>query len=354
MKAVIFYEHGGPEVLRYEDVETPRAGPGTALVRVGATTLNRGPDAMTREGRFGAADFTLPHVGGSDAAGEVVALGAGVDGLHVGDRVLAYSILFCGECDLCAGGAGENSCRNARLFGVDCWGGHAEYAVVPAQNLLALPDAVSFEAAATLPVTYVTAWHGLVTRAAVGHEDTVMVMAAGSGIGAAAIQICRLRGARVLATTGADWKADRAREIGAEVVFDYRDPTWPEQALDVTGGLGVTVLFDNVGGDVWSQSSRCLGRAGRLVCSGATAGHLVELDLRRAYRDQITMFFNAQGTRAELAQLVQLVAAGSISPVIDSRYPLREAAAGHRRLLAGQQFGKVVLVPDSASRGDLQ
>lgn len=346
MKAIVFHEHGGPEVLRYEDIEQPRPGPGTVLVKVGATTLNRGLDVMTREGGFGLPGVSLPHVGGSDAAGEVVELGDGVDPFRPGDRVVVYSPLSCGDCDLCRSGRGEHHCRHLRVFGVAGWGGHAEYAVVPARNLILLPEGVSYDAAAALSVSYLTAWHGLITRAQVGPEDTVLVMAAGSGVGAAGIQACRLRGARVLATTSAEWKQRRATELGADSVFDYRDPTWPEQVLEATDGLGATVVFDNIAGETWVHSLRCLGRAGRLVCSGATAGHVVSMDLRRLYRDNVTLLFNAQGPKAELGVLVDLVARGELEPVIDSRHPLSEALAAHKRLENGEQFGKVVLVPE--------
>lgn len=343
MKAIIFYRHGGADVLRYEDVDTPKPGPGMVLIEVGATSLNHGMDLMVREGRFGVPEFVLPHVGGSDPAGVVVELGEGVDGFAVGDRVLTYSVLSCGSCDQCRSDLGENYCRRLGMFGVHCWGGHSEYATVPARNLVPLPDSVSDEAATTLSIAYITAWHGLVARAAAGPRDTVLVIGAGSGIGAAAIQICALRGARVLATTGSASKHERARSIGADAVVDYRDPTWPQQILDATDGLGVSVLFDNIGAASWDQSLRCLGRAGRVVCSGATAGNEVTLDLRRLYRGHATFLFNANGSKADLAELVDLVALGALDPVIDSCFPLSAAARAHERLGARKQFGKIVL-----------
>jgi NADPH:quinone reductase-like Zn-dependent oxidoreductase len=347
VKATVFHQHGGPEVLRYEEVPTPSPGPGEVLVRVHATSVNRGPDAGVRRDGFGIPGFALPHVSGADPAGEVAALGDGVDGWAVGQRVVVYPLLWCGECDFCRAGAGENYCRRWRMLGMHVWGGHAEYVCVPARNLVALPDSVGYAQAATLPVSYITAYHGLVQQVGVRASDTVLVMAAGSGIGAAAIQIARHLGARVIATTGAEWKRDRARALGAEAVFDYRDPAWADAVRAATDGRGVSVAFDNLGADTWPQTLACLDRAGRLLCSGNTGGATVALDLRTLYRNMISMRFHMQGTKADLETLVGLVAAGEIEPVVDSVHPMSEAVAAQQRLAALEHFGKVVLVPDS-------
>jgi NADPH:quinone reductase-like Zn-dependent oxidoreductase len=347
MRATVFHEHGGPEVLRYEEVPTPEPGPDEALVRVHATTVNRGPDTRVRQDGFGIPGFALPHVSGADGAGEVVALGPGASGLEVGERVAIYPLIWCGECDLCRGGAGENYCRAWRMMGMHRWGAHAEYVTMPARNLVALPDSVSYEAAATLGVSYVTAHHGLLEQVRLGPEDTLLVMAAGSGIGAAAIQIARDVGARVLATSSAAWKRQRALELGAEEVFDYHDPDWPEQVRAATGGRGVSVAFDNIGADTWSQSLACLDRAGRMLCSGNTGGWEVPLDLRTVYRKMIEMRFHMQGGIGDMRTMVERVAAGAVEPAIDSVAELSRAAGAQERLAAQEQFGKVVLVPDS-------
>jgi NADPH:quinone reductase-like Zn-dependent oxidoreductase len=351
MMASVFHEHGGPEVLHYEEVATPRPGPGEALVRVHAATVNRGTDTRVRENGFGLRDFHLPHVGGADAAGEVAGLGADVTGWEIGQRVVVYPLMWCGTCDFCSRGASENYCRNWSMVGMHVWGGHAEYVTVPARNLVALPDAVGYEPAATLPVAYITAYHGLVRQVGLEAGETVLVMAAGSGIGAAAIQIARNLGARVLATTGSGWKHERARAIGAEAVFDYHDGDWAAAVREATGGRGVDVVFDNVGAETWAQSLSCLDRAGRMLCSGNTGGATVPLDLRGLYRNMIEMRFHMQGGLRDLEALVELVAAGEIEPVIDSRLPLSSAIAAQQRLAAQQQFGKVVLLPDSLLNG---
>ncbi|MBS1678250.1 MAG: zinc-binding dehydrogenase [Actinobacteria bacterium] len=347
MKATVFHEHGGPEVLGYEEVPTPTPGPDEALVRVHATTVNRGPDAKVREDGFGIPGFRLPHVSGADGAGEIVALGEGVTGRRVGERVAIYPLMWCGTCDFCRAGASENYCRAWRMMGMHVWGAHAEYVAMPARNLLPLPDAVSYAAAATLGVSYGTAHHGLLRQVRLQPSDTVLVMAAGSGIGAAAVQIARSVGARVLATSGAPWKRERALELGVAAAFDYRDPTWPEQVRAATDGRGADVVFDNVGAETWAQSLGCLDRGGRMLCSGNTGGWEVPLDLRGLYRNMVEIRFHMQGGMADMRALIDLIAAGEIDPVIDSSVPLSEAAAAQRRLAAQEQFGKVVLVPDS-------
>ncbi len=347
MKAVVFQEFGGPEVLRYEDVPTPVPGPGEVLIRVGACSLNRGPDAMVRSGSFGLTGITLPHVSGADPAGEIVQLGSGVTDVAVGARVAVYPILSCEQwCDRCPR-LGENYCAKFRVVGVQTWGGQAEYVRVPARNVIPIADSVSYQAATTLGVSYVTTWHGMVTKAATQPGETVLVMAAGSGVGAAAIQIGAMLGARVLATTGSDWKADRARKLGADEVFDYKDPGWPDKVRAATDGRGVDVLFDNVV-STWPQSIGLLARGGRLFCSGTTNATEATIDVRRLYRNMNTVYFHMQGTKTEMIHIAALMAAGKLEPVIDSVYPLSEATAAQRRLDRNEQFGKIVLTPDAA------
>ncbi|MGV1049682.1 MAG: zinc-binding dehydrogenase [Solirubrobacterales bacterium] len=351
MKATVFHEHGGPEALRYEEVPTPEPGPEEALVRVYAATVNRGPDTRVRHDGFGIPGFRLPHVSGADGAGEIVALGPQVNGWELGQRVAIYPLVWCGTCDFCRRGASENYCRNWRMMGMHFWGSHAEYVAIPARNLLALPDAVSYEAAATLGVSYGTAHHGLVHQVGLRPEDTVLVMAAGSGIGAAAVQIAVAAGARVIATSGAAWKRDRALALGAAAAFDYRDPSWPEAVRGASDGRGVDVVFDNIGAETWAQSLGCLDRAGRMLCSGNTGGWEVPLDLRTVYRQMIEMRFHMQGGLGDMRALLELIAAGRLGPVIDSTVALSQTAAAQERLSAQEQFGKVVLVPDSLFQG---
>ena len=227
------------------------------------------------------------------------------------------------------------------------WGGRAEYVVVPACNLVPLPDNVAFDQAACLGVAYLTVYHGLISKAGVRAGDTLLVLGAGGGVGVAAIQIAKDAGARVIAVTGEPWKRERAREIGADVALTLADPDWVDQVRDATNGRGVSVLFDNVGSATWSQSMPLLDRAGRFVCSGATTGFDLSLDAIALYRNHITAYFHMGGPRIDLAALVYLVGEGRIDPVIDSRFPLSDAAAAEDHLAARAQFGKIVLVPDS-------
>ena len=346
MKAALFSEHGGPEVLRYDDAPDPVPGPGEVLVEVEAVTINHGPDTVVRDGKF-RIEMPLPHVSGSDPAGTVLAAGDGVDDALVGLRVGIAPIIQCGECDFCLAAAGENYCRNWRLLGVHRWGGRAELVVAPARNVVPLPDGVSFEQAACLGMAYLTSYHGLVRKAALRADDTLLVLGAGGGVGVAAIQIAKELGARVIGATRETWKEERARSIGADVVVNYSEESWTSEVREATGGRGVTVLFDNVGPSTWPESIPLLDRAGRFVCSGATTGSQLTADAVALYRNHTSAFFYMCGPRQDLLELVGLVAARRIEPVIDSRYPLSDTPAAEARLAAGEQFGKIVLVPDA-------
>jgi acryloyl-coenzyme A reductase len=346
VKAALFAEHGGPEVLLYEDAADPSPGPGEVLVEVAAVTINHGPDTVVRSGRF-RIEVPLPHVSGSDPAGLVAAVGEGVDESLVGLRVGVAPIVACGECDFCLASTGENYCRNWQLLGVHRWGGRAEFVVVPAANLVPLTDGVSFEQAACLGMAYLTAYHGLVRKAQLRRDDTLLVLGSGGGVGVAAIQVAKEVGARVIAGTHVAWKEERARGIGADVVVNCGHEGWADDVREATDGKGVSVLFDNVGPSTWAESVPLLDRAGRFVCSGATTGAELTVDAIALYRNHTTAYFYMCGPREDLVELVRLVDAGRIEPVIDSRYRMSDAAAAEAHLAAGEQFGKVVLVPDS-------
>ena len=344
MQAITFHEHGGVDVLRYESIPVPELGPGEVLVRVRACSVNRGLDAGVRETGFGYT-LAMPHVCGADPSGEIAAIGPQVDGLFEGQRVTTYPILACGHCDFCLRGALENYCRNFRIVGVHLWGGYAQFVKLPAANVVPIADDLSFEAASVLPVSYLPVYHGLLTLAGLRADDTILIQSAGSGIGMAAMDIARSVGARVIATAGSRWKLQRARDLGADLALDYGDPTWPDAVREATGGRGISVLFDNVGRETWQPSLALLDRGARVVCSGATADPHVEIDLVPLYRNMISFFFHMQGGRRELDALVDMAATGTIAPVIDSRYPLAQAAEAQAHLERRGNFGKVVLIP---------
>jgi NADPH:quinone reductase-like Zn-dependent oxidoreductase len=338
VKAVRFHEHGGPEVLRYEDADEPAVGPGDALVRVRACALNH-LDLWQRRG-IARVQIPFPHISGADVAGEVVSAPDGV--FAPGRRVLLQPGLSCGRCAPCLDGR-DNDCPRYDVLGYQSAGGYAEYVAVPAQNLVAIPDTVGFVEAAAFPLTFLTAWHMLVTRAQLRPGEDVLVLGAGSGVGQAAIQIARLHGARVFATAGTDEKLARARDLGAHEGINHHTQDLPAEIRRLTDGRGVHVVVEHVGQATWERSVKVLARGGRLVTCGATTGHEGRIDLRFLFSRQLSLLGSYMGTKAELLRGAQFFFAGSLRPVVDRTYPLAEAAEAHRHLEAGTQFGKIVL-----------
>jgi NADPH:quinone reductase-like Zn-dependent oxidoreductase len=336
MKAVRFHEHGPPDVLRYDDAPDPVAGPGRAIVRVRAVALNH-LDLWQRRG-IDRLRIPLPHVPGSDVAGEVVDAGGAVP---AGTRVLLQPGLSCGVCAACRDGR-DNLCPSYDIVGLKTDGGCAELVAVPAGNLVPIPDHVPFVQAAAFPLTFLTAWHMLVTLAAVRDGDVVLVLAGGSGVGQAAIQIARLHGARVLATS-APGKAAKTRALGADEVFDHYTADFGRESRAATGGRGVDIVIEHVGEATWERSVRALANGGRLVTCGATTGHAAVIDLRHLFARQLSLIGSYMGRRHELSDALPHFFDGRLAPVIDTVMPLADAAAAHRRLEAGEQFGKIVL-----------
>jgi NADPH:quinone reductase-like Zn-dependent oxidoreductase len=339
MKAVVFHQHGPPEVLRYEDAPDPDLAPGEVLVRVRACALNH-LDVWERRG-LPRVTIPLPHISGSDVAGEVV--GTAAPGVAIGTRVMLQPGVSCGRCAACLSGV-DNECPRYEVLGYrNHPGGYAELVKVPVQNLIPIPDHVDFVHAAAFPLTFVTAWHMLVTKAAVKRGDDVLVLAAGSGVGQAAIQIARLNGARVLATAGSDEKLERARSLGAAEVIHHHKQDIAEAIKRLTNNRGVDVVIEHVGEATWARSVRALARGGRLVTCGATTGPNGTLDLAALFAKQLSIHGSYMGTKGELLQAAVLLFAGQLAPVIDRTYPLAEAAQAQKRLEESRQFGKIVL-----------
>jgi NADPH:quinone reductase-like Zn-dependent oxidoreductase len=338
MKAVRFHAHGGPEVLRYEDAPDPRPRSGEAIVRVRACALNH-LDLWNRRG-IERVTFQFPHIAGADIAGEVVATAD--NSMSLGRRVMVQPGLSCGRCDACLAGR-DNECPRYDVLGSQSDGGYAELVRVPVQNLVAIPDTIGFLEAAAFPLTFLTAWHMLVTRATIRPGEDVLVLGAGSGVGQAVIQIASLHGARVFATAGTAEKLARARQLGAYEVIDHHAQDLPGAIHHATNGRGVDVVIEHVGQATWERSLRCLARGGRLVTCGATTGHDGRIDLRFLFSRQYSVLGSYMGTKAELLRAARFFFAGQLRPVIDSTFPLTEVAEAHRRLERGEQFGKIVL-----------
>lgn len=342
MKAAFFKAHGGAEQIVYGEHPDPAAGAGEVVVRVGACALNQ-VDMLLLDGRFPPPEG-LPHVNGCEVAGTVETLGAGVTGVARGQRVLVFPGLSCGTCEYCLRGE-RTVCVRYGYLGAHRDGGYAELVKAPAANLLPLPEAVSFEAGAALPLAMLTSWHALIAQARVGPGQTVLVQAAGSGVGSAAIQIARLCGARVMTTVGADDKVEFARSLGAEVVVNYRTEDFVEAARRWTGKRGVDVVIEHIGGETFERSVYALTRLGTLVSIGSHDTHWGRLDLRHVYSKNLRVLGTNLGSILELRTVLDFVVAGRLRPVIDRVFPLAEARAAVQHVLDRKNKGKVLLVP---------
>jgi len=345
LKAVVFRAHGGPEVLHYTDVPTPTPGPGDVLIRVECCSINH-LDIWLRQG-IPAYQLTLPHICGCDVAGRVEQVGPNVTSVTVGTPVFVAPGLSCFQCAWCRRGD-DNLCETYGIFGAKTDGGYAEFAKARAGDLVPIPAGVSIETAAAFPLVFLTAWHMLMTRAGLRSGETVLVHAAGSGIGHAAIQIAKHAGATVFTTVGADAKRPKANALGADEVINYQREDFVSRVRALTNHQGVDVVFEHIGPQTWEGSVKCLAKGGRLVTCGATSGPSVPLDLRYVFSRQLTVLGSIMGTRAELLTLTELIGKGVLAPVVDTVYPLSEARNAQERMLARDVFGKLLLRPQTA------
>ncbi len=340
MKAVVIRAFGGPESLEIADVPQPEPGEGQVVVRVRACALNH-LDLWVREG-IPAYKIALPHVLGCDVAGEVASWGAGVRGLDVGRKVVVAPGVNCGLCEACLSGQ-EQRCPGYGILGAQGgWGGYAQFIRVPARNVLPYPEGLSFEEAAAFPLTFLTAWHMLVSLGRLRPGQTALVLGAGSGVGVAAIQIAKLSGARVLAASTSAGKLERARELGADETIHSPPDDLLRRTLRKSPG-GVDLVFEHVGPAVFMKALKALKPGGTLVTCGATTGPIVELDLRYVFSRELSIVGARMGSLAELREVAALVAARRLKPVVDKVFPLDEARAAHAYLAEGRHFGKVVL-----------
>jgi len=344
VKAVRFHEHGGVEVLCYEDVPEPKIRANEVLIKVKACALNH-LDIWLRQGLPGV-KVPLPHISGCDISGEVVRVEELATRVKVGDKVIISPGLSCGQCQECLAGR-DNLCRFYDIIGgyrtTD--GGYAEYIKVPEVNAIPLPGGLSFEEAAAIPVVFLTAWHMLVGRAGMRPGDQVLVVGAGSGVGSAGIQIAKLFGAHVIATAGSDEKLQRAKELGADEVVNHSTQDIAEEIKKLTGKRGVDIVFEHVGQAIWGKCLVSLAPRGKLITCGATSGYECLTDVRYLFMKDLTIMGSYMGSKEELLEVLKFVERGKLKPVVDRVFPLREAAKAQQLMEERKHFGKLVLVP---------
>lgn len=332
MKAIIYHEFGGVEVLKYEEVPDPQIGDDEVLVNVKAASLNQ-LDLRLRSGKS-PRPVDLPHIGGVDIAGEVSAVGKNVKDVRPGTRVVVDPTV-------------KSAAGPPKVIGVNLHGGFAEYVKVPAGNVVPIPEELSYAEASTLPICYVTAWYGLFDRGGLQRGETVLVHAAGSGTGSAAVQVAKLAGASVIATAGTDEKLAKARDLGADEIINYNKSDFFEEVKRITNNKGVDVIFDQIGGSVWEKNVQALCNNGRILLVGVVGGVSSTINFGPIIVKDISILgvtvFNAP--RSNLINVVNLVSQKTLRPVIDKTLPLSEAASAQKLLEDRSQFGKVILEP---------
>ncbi len=340
MKAVYFEEHGGPEVLRYGELADPDVGRGTVLIDVKASSVNH-LDLFVRRGIPGLR-LPLPHIPGADASGVVSAIGDGVTEASVGDRVIVNPTLSCGTCEFCIRGD-ASLCRSFKIIGEQVQGTCCEKLVVPQQNVVKIPEHISFEDAASVPLVFLTAWRMLITRARLRPAEDVLVLGAAAGVGIACIQIAKIAGARVLAAAGSDDKLELCRELGADVLINYRTENLLERVRQETGKRGVDVCVDYIGKDTWIQSLQCTAKGGRLVTCGATTGFDPKTDIRHIFFRQLEIIGSTMGSKNDLIAPLRLILEGKMRPVVAKVFPLEETPDAHRLMESRTLKGKIVI-----------
>src|SRR5437870_11868650 len=343
MKAVIFEQHGGPEVLQFTEVADPEIKTNEVLIEVRACALNH-LDVWVRNGLPGI-KIPLPHILGCDVAGVVREVGDLVTWTKAGDEVMLQPGVSCGHCDECLAGR-DNMCDEYDIIGYRRDGGYAELVAVPGVNVIPKPKNLSWPEAAALPLVTLTAWHMLIARANVQPGEDVLVHAAGSGVGSIGIQIAKLRGARVITTASSDEKLRKARELGADETINYTRDDWPKEVKRLTNGRGVDVVFEHTGATTWSGSILSLKKGGRLVSCGAISGFDARTDLRHVFYRHLTILGSMMGSKAELLAAMKFIEGGQIRAVVDRALPLAEARQAHELMEDRSQFGKLVLTID--------
>jgi len=340
MKAILIREHGDLDKLLLEELPDPQPRADEVLIAVKAVGLNH-LDTWVRRGVPGHT-FPLPMIPGCDFSGVVKEIGSAVRGVAPGDRVLVAPGFSCGRCEACASGH-DNLCRDFGIFGETTNGGCAELVAVRAVNAIPMPAGMEFTDAASFPLAFLTAWHMLVARCGIRAGDDVLVHAAGSGVGSAAVQIARLFHARVIATASSERKLEQARVLGADHVINYETRDWVAEVRALTGKRGVDIVFEHVGEKTFPGSLRCLAKGGRVVTCGATSGSRLEADLKLIFFKSLSILGSTMGSRGELLRIVDLFGKKLLRPVVDRVLPLTEIRAAHEAMGRREQFGKIVL-----------
>ncbi len=342
MKAVRIHEHGGPEVLRYEDVSVPEIARDEVLIRVKACALNY-LDLWARRGIPG---IRLPLIPGCDVAGVIEEVGQDAKGWARGDRVVINPGVSCGDCEYCQQGE-DPLCYSYHIIGEHVDGGYAEFVKVPARNLMRIPEGFSFEEAAAAPLVFQTAWRALISRARVRPGEDVLILGAAGGVGTACVQIAKLAGAKVFAVAGTETKLRKLKELGADILINHTEKDFGKEVWQLTNKRGVDVVIDSVGEATWQKSLRSLARNGRLVTFGATTGPTPPTDIRLVFWRQLQIIGTTMGNRKEVADVMKLIWERKLKPVVHRVFPLEEAAKAQQLMENREQFGKIILVPET-------
>lgn len=343
MRAVVIREHGGPEVLREEQVDKPEPGPGQVRIRVRSVAVNH-LDIWVRKGGP-AFKLEYPHRLGSDISGDIDAVGPGCSptiAAKIGQKTVVNPGVSCGVCLECLKGA-DNLCREYRILGENTQGGYGEFAVVPAANLAPFPEGLSYDEAACVLLPFLTAWQMLVDKARVAPGQWVLVQGGASGVGVAAIQIARLFGARVIATASTDAKLAKCKELGAEVVVNYLKEDFVKATRKATAGTGAEIVFEHVGGETFEKSVKATRNGGCIVTCGATSGPKPTIDLRHVFFRQLSVLGSTMGSKSALLRVLEFVEKGQLKPVVDRTLPLSQVGEAHQLLENRGAIGKVVL-----------
>jgi NADPH:quinone reductase-like Zn-dependent oxidoreductase len=341
LNAIRIHAHGGVDQLRHEDAEEPRiAAPKEVIVKLEAAAMNH-IDIWVRIGATGM-QIPMPHILGADGAGVVVDVGSDVKNIRTGDKVCLYSFSGCGQCEFCLSDR-DFMCIRVKSLGERLDGTYAEYVKVTAANCFPIPSYMSFDEGAAFPLVFLTVWRMLVANAGLQPGESLLIIGIGGGVASAALQLAKRIGARVIVTSGSDEKIERAKALGADHGINHRRQNFAEEVRNLTDNRGVDVVLDSVAGEVWQKSLASLTHGGRLVTCGATAGGEPTDDLHTMISKELKIYGSTLGSREDFRQLLSFLEICKIHPIIDQKFPLKEAAAAQQRMEEARQFGKILL-----------